>query len=251
MAKIRKDWRGSALYIANMNMDEFSKCLKRLDTAVIPVGMTEAHGHHCPLGTDVLIPRHILKLIDDRIGHRIMIAPEVPYGHSWTLGIYPGTIDIPAEVFGEYVYHVGKGLAKWGVRKIVLFNGHGGNIATLSLVMERLADIGLAVILVNWWRDYAEEIRSICEGQGHAGEDETSAVLAIDPKLVDMSRARTNWQRAIGDMRYPAMGKDTMTHAMTGDATRASSDKGHTIYRRIVPRIIELIDKFQAGEWIV
>lgn len=238
------------MYISRMNMDDFSKIVKRLDTAIIPVGMTEAHGHHCPLGTDVMIPLHLLRSVEERIGHKILIAPEIPYGHSWTLGIYPGTIDIPADIFGQYVYHVGKGLCKWGVRKIVLFNGHGGNIAALSLVMERLADLGMAVILINWWKDYAEEIKTICDGQGHAGEDETSAVLAIDDALVNMKRLSTNWQRTIGDMRYPGMGKDTMTDAMTGDATKASKDKGEAIFRLITPKIIDLIERFQSGEWL-
>jgi creatinine amidohydrolase len=231
-------------------MSDFTEQVKRLDTAILPVGMTEAHGHHCPLGTDTLIPRRFLELIEEKLGESFIIAPEIPYGHSWSLAPYPGTIDIPADVFGQYVYHVGKGLARWGVRKLVLFNGHGGNIPALNTAMEQLADLGLAVLLINWWLDFAPEIRTVCEGQGHAGEDETSAVLAIDPTLVDMSKATTNWQKAIGHIRYPGMSTYTMANAMTGDATKATRQKGEAIFQVLTPRIVELLQCFQAEQWL-
>lgn len=239
------------MYLLQMNMDEFLAALKRTDTVVIPIGMTEAHGHHCPLGTDVLIPRRFLELLDARLGDELIISPEIPYGHSWNLAPWPGTIDIPADVFGEYVYQVGKGLARWGLKKVVLFNGHGGNIPALTIAMERLADLGLTVLLINWWLDYAAEIRTICEGQGHAGEDETSTLLAIDPGLVDMSRAQVNWNRAIANIKFPGISRQTLAHAQTGDATRATAAKGEAIFALLSDRMTELLQQFRAGELIV
>ncbi len=238
------------MYMLYMNMDQFAAALQRTETAVIPIGMTEAHGHHCPLGTDVIIPRRFLELIDQRLGDQLIIAPEIPYGHSWNLGPYPGTVDLPTEVFADYVFHVGKGLAKWGVRKLVLFNGHGGNAPALAGVMERLADLGLTVLLVNWWLDYAPEIRTICDGQGHAGEDETSTVLAIDEALVDMSKAHINWNKAIANVKFPGISQRTLAYAQTGDATKATTAKGEAIFALLTDRIVELLQRFQAGDLI-
>lgn len=238
------------MYMLYMNSDQFAEALECIDTVVLPIGMTEAHGHHCPLGTDVIIPRRFLELIEERMGEELIIAPEVPYGHSWHLAPYPGTIDIPPEVFGDYVFHVGKGLAKWGVKKLVLFNGHGGNTPALTHVMERLADLGLTVLLINWWIDYASEILTICEGQGHAGEDETSVVLAIDESLVDMSKANINWNKAIANVRFPGMQRITMENAQTGDATLATKAKGEAILALCTEKIIELIEKLQADQLI-
>ena len=236
------------MYLLTMNMDQFAEVVQSVDTAILPIGMTEAHGHHCPLGTDVLIPRHFLQLIEQRMGQELIVAPEIPYSHSWNLSVFPGTIDIPADVFAEYVYEVGKGLAKWGIKRLVMFNGHGGNTPALSTVMERLADLGLTVMLVNWWIDYAPEIRTVCSGQGHAGEDETSAVLAIDENLVDMSKAAVNWTKTIANVRYPGISHATLAHALTGDATKASKAKGEAIYQLVTERIVELLKRFMAGD---
>ncbi len=238
------------MYMQQMNMEQFTAALERTATAVLPIGMTEAHGHHCPLGTDTLIPRHFLQLIEQRLGDQLIIAPEIPYGHSWNLAPYPGTVDIPADVFGEYVFSVGKGLAKWGVSRLVLFNGHGGNIPALSIVMERLADLGMTVLLINYWLDYAAEIKTICEGQGHAGEDETSCVLAIDPSLVDMSKANINWTKAVANVKYPGISLRTMAHAQTGDATKATRQKGEAIYQLLTDRIVWLLERFQRDNLI-
>lgn len=239
------------MYMLNLNSDQFAEALERIDTAVLPIGMTEAHGHHCPLGTDVLIPRHFLELIEERMGEELIIAPEIPYGHSWNLAPYPGTIDISPTVFGDYVFEVGKGLAKWGVKKLVLFNGHGGNTPALTHVMERLADLGMTVLLINWWLDYASEILTICEGQGHAGEDETSTVLAINEALVDMSKANVNWNKAIANVRFPGIQLQTMENAQTGDATLASKAKGEAIFSLCTEKIIELLRRLQADQLIV
>lgn len=238
------------MYMLYMNMDRFSETVKTVDTAVIPIGMTEAHGHHCPLGTDVIIPRRFLELIDQRLGDQLMIAPEIPYGHSWNLSPYPGTVDIPADVFGEYVFQVGKGLAKWGIKKLVLFNGHGGNAPALSAVMERLADMGLTVMLINWWLDYSAEIRTICEGQGHAGEDETSSVLAIDESLVDMTKANVNWNKAIANVKFPSISLRTLAYAQTGDATKATKAKGEAIYALVTDKIVTLLERLQRDDLI-
>lgn len=232
------------MYMLYLNMDQFAEAVQHAGAAVIPIGMTEAHGHHCPLGTDVIIPRRFLELIEQQLGEQLIIAPEIPYGHSWNLAPYPGTVDIPPDVFGEYVFQVGKGLAKWGVKRLVLFNGHGGNAPALSAVMERLADMGLTVLLINWWLDYAAEIRTICDGQGHAGEDETSTVLAIDEALVDMGKAHVCWTKAIANVKYPGISLRTLEYAQTGDATKASKTKGEAIFQLVTDRIVQLLQRF-------
>lgn len=238
------------MYMLYLNSDQFVEALASIDTAIIPIGMTEAHGHHCPLGTDVLIPRHLLERVEEQMGHKLIMAPEIPYGHSWNLAPYPGTVDIDFRVFADYVYQVGQGLAKWGIKKIVLFNGHGGNVPALTHVMERLADDGHTVLLINWWLDYAQDILTICQGQGHAGEDETSAVLAIDPNLVDMSKATINWNRATANIRFPGMPLRTLENAMTGDATKATREKGLAIMDLCTARIVDLLQHFLAKDLV-
>ncbi len=239
------------MYMMHLNSDEFAKIVERIDMVIIPIGMTEAHGHHCPLGTDMLIPRKFLELLEERMGSEILIAPEIPYGHSWHLAPFPGTINISPAVFEEYVSQVASELVRWGLKKIVFFNGHGGNTPMLLQIMEKLTDRGVTSLLINWWQDFYQEILSVCEGQGHAGEDETSAVLAIDESLVDMSKAKINWNRATANVRFPGMQMQTMMHAQTGDATLASKEKGKAILRLCTEKIVDVLHDFQRGNLVI
>lgn len=235
------------MYLMNLSMDTFQDKLASVRTAILPVGMVEAHGRHCPLGTDMLIPRRFMELVEEAAGERVFIAPEVPYGHSWNLAPFPGTLNLPSHVFEEYVYHIGLELKRWGIDRLMIFNGHGGNIPSLQIVMERLADHGMTVMVINWWKDFAQEILTVCQGQGHGGEDETSLVLAIDEGLVDMSKAG-NYQRKMRVMAaWPGMEKDTLPFGQTGNATLAAKEKGEEIFRRILPELLDLLEQLEKG----
>lgn len=235
------------MYLMNLSMENFKEALARVKVAILPVGMVEAHGRHCPLGTDMLIPRRFMELLEEAAGERIIIAPEIPYGHSWQLSPFPGTINLPSPVFGDYVYHVGLEFKRWGLEKLLIFNGHGGNIPALRLAMEDLAAQGMTVMVLNWWQDFAPEILAVCQGQGHAGEDETSTVLAIDETLVDMSKAGVNRRETVALSAWPGMEKETLPFAQTGDATGASREKGQAIYARILPRLLKLLAQLEEG----
>lgn len=80
--------------MANLTMSSFQEISKEIDTVLIPIGMIEAHGPHCSLATDILIPREFCRRLDKVIGDSILIAPEIPYGHSWGLALFPSTIDV-------------------------------------------------------------------------------------------------------------------------------------------------------------
>jgi creatinine amidohydrolase len=236
------------MYLMNLSMDSFREKLTKVNIAVLPVGMIEAHGRHCPLGTDMLIPRRFMELLEEAAGDRIIIAPEIPYGHSWSLSPFSGTLNLPSQVLGAYVYHVGLELKRWGLDKLMIFNGHGGNIPALRVAMEDLAAKGMTVVVINWWQDFAPEILEICQGQGHGGEDETSTVLAIDEDLVDMSKAGVNNLRTVVTAAWPGMEKETLPFAQTGDATQASREKGEAIYACIMPRLLELLTRLEQGQ---
>lgn len=105
------------MYMANYTSDNFNANKGKSDLVVIPIGSLEAHGHHLPLGTDIFSPRLFCQKLEEKIGDRIWIAPQIPYGQSYDLTIYPGTINVPSQVFAEYVYWVGKGMYENGMKK--------------------------------------------------------------------------------------------------------------------------------------
>jgi len=235
------------MYFVNYTSDDFKKNLVKSNIVIIPVGSVEAHGHHLPLGTDIFSPRSFCEKLNEEIGEKIWIAPEIPYGQSYDLTTYPGTIHVPSEVMAEYIYWVGKGMFENGLKKIIFLNGHGGNITALSLAGEKLMQLGVDVISINWWIDFSKEILTVTAGQGHAGEDETSVMLYYDETLVKMDRAMKNSNKPLLPIRFKERGKIIFKDALTGDATMASKDKGKRIFDLVKGKIIDIVKVVESG----
>lgn len=237
--------------LANLTSKAFSEqVLGKIDTALIPLGTVEAHGMHCPLGTDNLIPEGLAERVEALLDGRILVAPTVNYGHSWYLAVYPGGLDISTETLAAYLTDIGRSLLRWQIHKIVFLNGHGGNSGALGIASEKLADLGAAVLTIHWWKDYSKEILSITSGQGHAGEDETSAALALRPDLVDMSVAGRNLGQPMGGVTVRQIALQTYPGAVSGDATLATAEKGQRILDSVAAAITATIRAFQRGEYV-
>lgn len=228
------------MYLTDLSLHRFVEVTEEqgVDTVLIPIGMLEAHGEHCALGTDTLIPREFVRRLEALVGDKVVMAPEIPYGHSWGLAPFPGTLDVPGRVFADYVTAVGEQLFEQGFRNIVLFNGHGGNTSALSFVSERLADIGAIVLTINWWVDYRDLIVQHAPAFGHAGEDETSCVLAIRESLVEMEHAHRHIESISRKLKFTGMQKWSYPNANNGDATVATAAKGEAIYEALIPAIL-------------
>ena len=239
------------MYMVDYTSDDFKNNLSKADIAIIPIGSVEAHGYHLPLGTDVFSPRLFCSMINKKIGEEIWIAPEIPYGQSYDLSVYPGTIHIPTEVMSNYVFYVGKSLYDNGIKKLIFLNGHGGNINALNLTSEKLMQLGLDVIIINWWLDFSKEILTITAGQGHGGEDETSTVLYYNDNLVQMEKAMKNTKKPLMRVYFKDRGKILYENALSGDATLATKEKGEKIFELLTERIIELIYNFKTGKYYV
>ncbi len=236
----------------NISFLEFEEQITHKDTVVIPVGSFEAHGKHCPLGTDIIIPERLCADLDAAIGETILIAPPINYGYTPMLKDFPGTVHIPAELLISLYTEVGKCFLKWGAKNIVFMNGHGGNIPMLSVACDRLAEAGASAMVISWWATYSQQILEICSTQGHAGEDETSVILAIDAALVDNSHRTAHMKKAFSlplttpnqtAMRYP--------EAMNGDSTRATEEKGNKLLSMMLRKNIEYIERLRRKDLMV
>ncbi len=222
------------MQMQDLNKTSFAALMNNVNTVLLPIGMIEAHGPHASLATDMLIPREFARRLDGLFGERLLIAPEIPYGHSWGLAPFPGTIDVPSEVFASYVYEVGKGFYKNGLSNIVLFNGHGGNMPGLTTVAEKLADLGARVLTINWWADYRDAIIKIAPEIGHAGEDETSLLMAIDPCLVDIEQAANHVVKYPRNLKVKNGGAIMYPDAFSGHAAAATAEKGEAILQALL-----------------
>ena len=153
------------------------------DTVLIAIGSIECHGRHMPVGTDTMIPNHLLERIEERSD--VLIASTIPYGVSPSLAPYPGTIDVDAEAFYQFCLQVFESLYRHGARRFVVLNGHGGNVKTIERLGLALEKKGCLLAMLNWWL-MAWDMDPAWKG-GHGGGEETAAILGIDPSLVDRS----------------------------------------------------------------
>ncbi|NPA96399.1 MAG: creatininase family protein [Crenarchaeota archaeon] len=211
--------------------------------AVIAVGSVERHGDHLPLGTDTMVAHWVAERVAEELGAHLY--PPIWFGSSKGLSSFRGTIDVDDLALASYVEAVLREIARSGYRICVVVNGHGGNSSIVRVVARRVAfSTGMAIAVVDWWRDVAQEARKkLFEAPGHAGEDETSAVLCIREDLVDMEAASSHSPRYIPRIAAysPAIDSEIYPRALLGDATKASKEKGCRWLEAIVSDIVESV----------
>lgn len=158
---------------------------EREDTVIVPLGSVENHGSHLGLGTDFLVPDHLVKLLEERVD--VLSAPTMPYGMADHHMEFPGTLTIGHDGLYLVMSRIVEQLYAYGARHIVFLNGHGGNTPVLNRIGVHMARKGCLCAIIDWW-SLAGKINPAWKG-GHAGAEETSAMLAINPDWVHMEYA--------------------------------------------------------------
>jgi creatinine amidohydrolase len=159
----------------------------RTTTVFLPVGTLEAHGV-VPNGADILVPDSLaLRMAAELDG---LVAPTINYGVNTGLDEFPGTFGVSESLLREMAEAVMRGLDRSGFRNIIVVNGHGPNFGPLNdAAREVFRDTDARILVINWWSvtpDITEEVYGT-QG-GHAGNNETAAILALRPDLVHADR---------------------------------------------------------------
>ncbi|MGB9787101.1 MAG: creatininase family protein [Infirmifilum uzonense] len=215
--------------------------------AILPVGAVEAHGPHLPLVTDSLIAEAIAQEVGRRVN--AFVLPVFHYGALWSLRSFPGSISISSGMLAGMIYEIGQAIMRHGFKLLVVINSHVGNVDGLKEGLRRLLDDGLNVMVFNpslilemgakvaespfWHKTYY-----------HAEEIETSLLLYLAPHLVKMDKAVMEYPEKPFDLEYTFIPWDKLTRSgVIGDATRATPEKGKTIFEGIVEEISSMILK--------
>ena len=172
--------------LMNMKCKEVEDYFAKNQTVIVATGSIENHGSHNPLGVDTLVPDQILAIVEQK--SNIMIAPTIPYGACDSLVGFAGTISIGGKVLYRMIDKIIKCLHSYGCRRIIFLNGHGGNKAAIDKASLKWHKKGVKSACMDWWLmllDFNPEWRA-----GHGGFVETSATMAINPHLVDLSLVR-------------------------------------------------------------
>jgi creatinine amidohydrolase len=219
---------------------------------VVAFGATEQHAHHMPLATDALLGDHLAHGLADRLD--AFVAPTVRVGCSSHHLAFPGTLSLADDTFGAMVADLVSSLAQAGFSRIVLVPTHGGNFAPLAAAVEKMTDSNrqrvvaltdLGVLLQVAQLGEREFGVPLPEGGLHAGEWETSMLMAIHPDLVHMDRAEAGYvgdpQEAIAGLFDSGVKSLSETGAI-GDPTRASAEHGRRYWETVLDLAVEQVE---------
>jgi creatinine amidohydrolase len=228
-----------------MSWMEAKKYFTENDVAILPVGSNEQHGPHNPLGTDHLIAGALAEKAAKRTG--VVCLPVIPFGVSSHHRHFWGTIHVSPRTFKDYVKEVCLSLNYYGTRKIVIVNGHGGNMNALTELARELKEQGIFVSIFQWWPASSKLLPEIFtpEERGHACAEETSMNLALHPSTVDMRRAVDEKPRKhpvqTEGTTLPLDTIDYTSSGVFGKSTTASVGKGKKVLEAVAAELVKHI----------
>jgi len=206
-------------------------------TVILPLGSTEQHGPHLPLGTDTVRAQALAVRLAARLP--VLVAPVLPIGCSDEHGGFAGLLSLEAETLAAVIVDCARRLAGWGVQRLVVLTTHGGNGRALALAEARLRR-ELPELKV-WIPDPAticgDGVAAVAVADGisleavglHAGEGETSELLHMCPEQVRMDRAEPGHTGDMGAALTQLVAAGTRAlsaNGVVGDPTLADAGRG-------------------------
>jgi creatinine amidohydrolase/Fe(II)-dependent formamide hydrolase-like protein len=227
------------------------------DTVVMALGATEQHGLHMPLATDALIGDRLARTVAERID--AFLAPTLRVGCSQHHVGFAGTISLNEETFHSVIADLVRSLLRGGFGRIVLIATHGGNFGPLAAAVEKLEEHERARVLALTDLSLLFEVAQIGareygvplgEGGLHAGEWETSMMLAIHPDLVQMGGAEPGYtgdiQEAVAAMLAGGVASISENGAI-GDPKRSTAEHGERYWAAVIELVLGEIEAGQSA----
>ncbi|MFQ5970614.1 MAG: creatininase family protein [Nitrososphaerales archaeon] len=241
--------------LAEINAKEIKKLVRKDTIALLIFGACENHGNHMPFGSDFITPFELAKRVASKY-RNLIILPPVPYGVSSHHKDFFMTISLEPKTMIEVVRDLLISVVSNGIRRILIINGHDGNIAPIELaarsVKEKNPDVVIAC-LESWWQLVGKALGKTLkswQGLGHGGEAETSAMLALRPDLVNIKNApKTIIPKLPEDVRIYWKFKELSDTGATGAPRRASKEKGEKIAKVLEDTILSFIRKMDKDGW--
>jgi creatinine amidohydrolase len=252
-----------AIWWQDLSWPQVESILKERTTVLLPIGSTEQHGRHLPLGVDVYIPMGIATKVSAATG--LPILPPLWYAPCSWHQKFPGTVHIAPETLISLVTDICCSLGHYGVKHVIGINGHtGGCDSTLLVAADKVIERSGARFWIASVVDIASnEILNICDSPvlGHADEVETAKMLAVRPDLVRLDNVTPSNNQPNSNflsINYRSHGphvlfrlnsddwKAVAPEGYIGDPTAATAEKGSKMIDAIVKNLIEFVKELDS-----
>ena len=228
---------------------------KNYDKAVVAVGSTEYHGDHLPYGTDTIVSEHLARQLVSKVNGMLML-PTIPIGMSAHYSSFPISITLQTETLMRILNEVFDSINRHGLKRLLIINGHDGNIAAIQAVTNEYRashpEFKIAV-LDSWWETAGQllpkETFEVWNGLGQGGEGETSMMLGINKKLVDMNKARGVVPDLPDHVQYKWTFDELTPYGATGDPSKASEEKGKLMYEALINLLVKFVKDMDEKDW--
>lgn len=236
------------MFLERITMNELMKGLKKSRIVIVPFGSVEEHGPHLPLSTDTYQIVEVLKIVEKK--REVFISPPIHYGVCRSTEKHTGTISIRSETLRAFVYDILNSLKKQGFKVVMLVSGHAGKLHIFSIIeaCERFQKEigGMRIFVYSELELMGKDVMEIIETDydSHAGEIETSRMLAIDEKLVKSCYKKV---KADSPNFFPGeIVADKVKYwksGIWGNPSKANKEKGRKLIELSARKIIDIIDK--------
>ena len=247
-------------FLPYLTTDDIRELDKEHAAVVLVVGAIEQHGPHLPTVTDLALGVSILTLAIEHLDPSVelWVLPPLAYGRSVEHEAFAGTVTLSQETLSAVIHDVASSVSRSGFRRLVLFNSHGGNVSVLETVArDARRRTGLMVFPFSMFRiglTYPPISAAEAEWGTHAGEWETSIMLALTPELVDMARAHraegyATFAQApehlglLGPIPFAWSTDDISATGAIGDPRSATAERGREIVELSVDKIAKALEE--------
>lgn len=208
-------------------------------TLLVPLGSTEQHGAHLPLATDSMIANR-LAFAAASGRDRTVVAPVMSFGASGEHQAFAGTLSIGTEALTLVLVELVRSAAH-SFDRVVLVNGHGGNLDAVRTAVAQLHTEGHNVS--SWF--------PTTDGDAHAGHTETSLLLHLAPPIVDMSKAEAGATEPLAEL-LPTMREHGVAgvsaNGVLGDPTTATAAHGAELFATLVASLRSHLDSMASEQ---
>jgi creatinine amidohydrolase len=244
--------------LEEMNAEQVRKNLNKKTIAILAFGACENHGGHMPFGSDFIFPMELAKRIAAKSKKKnIIILPAVPYGVSLHHNEFQMTMSLEPRTLEMIIEDLFNSIIKNGIRRILVINGHDGNIAPIESAARTTKNRHPAVVIAcleAWWISIGEITKGLFDvwhGLGHGGEAETSTMLAVRPDLVDMNYAPDEVIPKLPSDKIRIYWKfDELTNSgATGAPKKATAQKGEMAIKALEGILLTFLSDMDRSGW--